>query len=118
MWKSANAVMLLVYALSALVQLNDPDPLTWIAIYLAAAVACGLEVAGRQRWWFPAALAAIACAWALTLAPGVVGRVPFLDMFSAWEMKDAGVEESREMYGLLIVGVWMAVLAIRGGRAR
>ena len=26
-------------------------------------------------------------------------------MFSAWEMENAGIEESREMYGLFIVAV-------------
>jgi hypothetical protein len=45
----------------------------------------------------------------------------FLDMFAEFEMKDIGVEESREMYGLLLVGGWMAVLGHRAfwrGRSR
>jgi hypothetical protein len=38
-------------------------------------------------------------------------------MFGAWEMKDTGVEESREMYGLLIVAGWMVVLTIANRRS-
>jgi len=33
-------------------------------------------------------------------------------MFTEFEMKNAGVEESREMYGLLIVAAWMAAVAV------
>ena len=32
-----NGLFLLAYLLSALVQINDPDPAIWIALYLAAA---------------------------------------------------------------------------------
>jgi hypothetical protein len=42
----------------------------------------------------------------------VLGNVRFIEMFGAFEMKNIGVEESREMYGLLIVAVWMAVLTV------
>jgi hypothetical protein len=38
-------------------------------------------------------------------------------MFEAFEMRDLGVEESREMYGLAVVAAWMAVLAVRMARA-
>jgi hypothetical protein len=55
--------------------------------------------------------------WALTIAPRVVGKVNPGEMFSAWEMKNAGVEESREMYGLLIVSFWMAFVAVRAERS-
>ncbi|MDQ3996935.1 MAG: hypothetical protein M3303_07940 [Gemmatimonadota bacterium] len=58
-------------------------------------------------------LGAVALAWALTLAPRVVGGVPFREMFGALEMRTVGLEESREMYGLLIIAAWMAVLALR-----
>ena len=35
-------------------------------------------------------------------------------MFAEFEMKDIKVEESREMYGLLLIGGWMAAVARRG----
>ena len=108
--------MLLLFTFGAAVQLTDPDPLRWIAVYALAAAACLLSLLCRLHWALPALLGAVALAWAATLAPRVVGRVPFRDMFGAFEMRNVGVEESREMYGLLIIAAWMAVLALRHRR--
>jgi hypothetical protein len=105
-----------LFGLGAAVQYNDPDPLRWMAIYLAAAVICGLAAAGRIRWPAPAVVALVALAWAATLAPGVIGAVQPEELVSAWEMKDARVEEGREMYGLLIIAAWMSVIAVTGLR--
>ena len=112
-WKVADALFLLMFAFSVVVQVNDPDPLAWMAIYGAAAIACLLSLMGRLPWSFAVITGLIALVWAATIAPRVIGQVPFLDMFAEFEMKDIGVEESREMYGLLIVGGWMAVLGHR-----
>ncbi|HSA57117.1 MAG TPA: transmembrane 220 family protein [Gemmatimonadaceae bacterium] len=112
-WRVADALFLLMFAFSVVVQFNDPDPLAWAAMYGLAAAASALSLAGRLRPWFPALVGATALVWAVTLAPRVVGRVPFLDMFGAFEMKDVGVEESREMYGLLLIAAWMVVLFVR-----
>jgi hypothetical protein len=103
--------MLVAFLFSVAVQLNDPDPLRWMAIYGAAAVVCGLELAGRVRWVLPVLVGATALVWAASIAPRVLGRVPFSAMFAEFEMQNAGVEESREMYGLLIVALWMAAVA-------
>src|SRR3712207_4485728 len=116
-WRVADALMLLLFTFGALVQVNDPDPVLWIAVYTLAAAACLLSVLRRVHWALPALLCAVALAWAATLAPRVVGRVPFSEMFGAFEMRSVGIEESREMYGLLIIAVWMAVLALRARRA-
>lgn len=105
--------MLLLFSFGAAVQVNDPDPVRWIAVYALAAAACLLSLLRRLHWTLPALLSAVALAWAATLASRVVGRVPFRDMFGAFEMRNVGIEESREMYGLLIIAAWMAVLALR-----
>jgi hypothetical protein len=112
-WKVADALFLLLFAFSVVVQINDPDPLAWIAIYGAAAVACLLSLTGRLSWWFAVITGLVALAWAFTIAPRVIGQVPFLDMFAEFEMTDIGVEESREMYGLILIGAWMASLGHR-----
>jgi transmembrane protein TMEM220 len=112
-WKIADVLFLLMFAFSVVVQLNDPDPLPWMAIYGAAAVACLLSLMGKLPWQFAVLTGIIALAWAATIAPRVMGQVPFMDMFAEFEMKDIGVEESREMYGLILVGGWMAALGHR-----
>jgi len=120
-WKIADALFLLMFVFSVVVQVNDPDPLAWMAIYGAAAVACLLSLMGRLPWQFAVSIGIVALAWAATIAPRVIGQVPFRDMFAEFEMKDIGVEESREMYGLIMIGGWMAILGHRsfwGGRPK
>jgi hypothetical protein len=103
--------MLLVFIFSVVVQYNDPDPLLWMSVYGAAAVASIFEVMRRTRWWFPAGIGAATLAWAATIAPRVLGRVRFGDLFAEFEMKNIAVEEAREMGGLLIIAAWVLVLA-------
>ena len=115
-WTMANGVMSLLFAFAAVVQVNDPDPFTWILIYSLAIIACVLAIMRRGHWLVPASIAGLAVIWAVTISPRVLGDVPFLDMFGAFEMRDVGVEESREMYGLLLVAVWLTVLAVSARR--
>ena len=107
----ANLVFTLLFALAVVVQYNDPDPLGWMAIYGAAAAACGLSVARRCPRWLPPAILLVAALWAFSLARGGASDVAtFFDLFAEWEMKNVRYEEAREMWGLLIVAGWMAVL--------
>lgn len=117
-WTVANVLMTLAFAASVVVQYNDPDPLPWMAVYGAAALISGLEATRRVRPVFPALLSAVALVWAATIAPRVLGEVPFGDMFAEFEMRNPGIEESREMYGLLLVAVWLAAVAIAAWRRR
>ncbi|HTL06431.1 MAG TPA: transmembrane 220 family protein [Gemmatimonadales bacterium] len=115
LWTAANVVMLLAFLFSVAVQYNDPDPLRWMAVYGAGAAVCCAELVRRTRPGYPLAVALVALGWAATIAPRVLGVVRFADMFAEFEMKNAGVEESREMYGLLIVAVWMGLVALATG---
>ena len=85
------SVVALLFAYSAFVQLNDPDPIRWILLY-SGAVFIGL--------------ACVAGLWAATLAPGVVSDGSF-----------TGSEEERELVGLLLVSSASAVLRRSGARA-
>lgn len=122
LWTIANAVMLLAFVSSVLVQFNDPDPLLWAAIYAAAAFVCFFEIRRRTNPLFPAGIAVAAGIWAGTISPRVVGKVRFSAMFAEFEMANTGIEESREMYGLLFIALWMVAVAIaafrRAGSAR
>ena len=112
-WKAADVLFLLMFAFSVVVQLNDPDPLPWMLVYGAAALACLLSLLGKLPWQLAVVTGIIALAWAASIAPRVIGQVPFMDMFAEFEMKDIGVEESREMYGLILIGGWMSILGHR-----
>lgn len=118
LWTIANAVMLLAFVFSVIVQFNDPDPLLWAAIYASAALVCGLELRRRAHPLAAAAIAAVALVWAVTIAPRVIGKVPFGAMFAEFEMANTGIEESREMYGLAIIALWMTAVAVAAWRRR
>ncbi|TMQ70319.1 MAG: hypothetical protein E6K80_08850 [Candidatus Eisenbacteria bacterium] len=114
-------VMTAAFVFSAAVQYNDPDPLPWIGIYGAAAAGAAWAALrpAHYPWWYPALVFAIALAWCARILPRVMGKVRIAELFEAWEMKNARVEEAREAGGLLIVSVWMAVTAaIALARAR
>jgi hypothetical protein len=117
-WTIANGFMCALFIFSAVVQVNDPDPWVWMPIYLAAAALCVVEIRRRTRWAAPLILVVVSVIWAGTIAPRVVGKVGFMEMFGAWEMKNLGIEEEREMYGLLIVAGWMAAVSLAAWRRK
>jgi hypothetical protein len=109
-FRVANWVMTAAFLFSVAVQYNDPDPIRWMLIYGLAALACILKLRRQLSWYLPAAVGAAAFGWAASLAPGVVGKTTFGEMFQSFEMINSVVEEAREMGGLLIVAAWMGVL--------
>ena len=112
MFRLLHGVMAALFFFGAAVQYNDPDPLVWMAIYVAAGTACVLAAMRQLRWWFPAVIGAIALVWAATFMPAVLPNVRIAQLFAAWEMANTRVEEGREMYGLLIIFAYMALLAV------
>lgn len=107
--------MAVLFVGSAALQLNDPDPWPWVAIYVAAAGMAALAFSGR----YPAcrrpgalAVALVALTWGLAIAFSSPRLPPFRDLFGDWEMHAAGIEERRETLGLLIVSCWSALVAL------
>jgi hypothetical protein len=116
-WTAANLVMFAAFAMSVIVQINDPDPWLWMAIYAAASTLCVVEIKRATRPLFPALMIGATVAWAMTVLPRVrASGARFSDMFAEFEMKNVAVEESREMYGLLLIALWMAAIAIAAWR--
>lgn len=112
-------VCLALFVFAAALQYNDPDPVRWMLIYLAAAGVTGLALA-RSRWTRPAAatVAVIAVVWAVTYLPAVLRHGQVLSMFDEWEMRNTEVLQNREMFGLLIIATVMAGAAWRSPRRR
>jgi len=117
LWTVANVVMLGMFLLSTVVQFNDPDAPVWIAIYAAAAIVTAVEIRRRAPFLVAAALALIALTWSAYIGHRVHG-IRFFSLFAHWEMKDIHIEEAREMYGLLIVALWMTAIGIAAWRRR
>ncbi|MSO22553.1 MAG: hypothetical protein EXQ58_04715 [Acidobacteria bacterium] len=116
LFRLTNWVMIAAFLFSVAVQYNDPDPVRWMLIYGLAGLACNLKVRRRLRWYFPAAVSATAFVWAASIAPRVIGKTTFGEMFQTFEMINSVVKEAREMGGLLIVAAWMGVLVVASRR--
>jgi hypothetical protein len=98
------------------VQFNDPDPVRWSLIYGAAAVVSFWSAFRVVPVIVPGAVAAVAFVWAALLAPEAT-RASFPELFRSWQMMSPAMEVGREMLGLLITGIWMAVVAYRQRRS-
>ena len=96
------AVAALVFAYSAAVQVNDPDPVRWLLLYGTASSVCALHAVTRVPRWVPWTLAAVAIGWAATILPSVAASADF-----------TGNEGERELAGLLLVAAAGVVLGRR-----
>lgn len=104
----APLVLFFVYA--AWVQLNDPDPMGWIAIYGSAAALAVVQMV-RPVWQPCAALVVAALAYAASLLPAWVREgTPAARSFFDQEL-------NRELMGLLIVAISFTMVSLLAHRA-
>lgn len=106
-----NYLMITVFALSVIVQYNDPDSLRWMLIYGAACVVCILFAVKKLSRLAGALVAAIAGVWALMIVPELTIN-GFRHMLDDVHMTQTGVEAAREFLGLLIIFAWLVVLVV------
>jgi hypothetical protein len=107
-----------VFMLSVGLQMNDPDPVRWMLMYGAAALAVGLLPGWRLLAAPTIALGLIAAAWAAYLASQVFGVVGVSDLWMKMSEKGGAVEVGREAAGLAIVAAGLlACGAFRATRA-
>ena len=107
-------------AVASVVNFNDPDPVQWVALYGAAAVAAAWQAwkPGRVPAWLPALAGIAALAWGASIAPHVFGHVRFDEMWTSWTMHDERIEYGREFYGLMIAAAAMVLVLWHRSRAR
>ena len=101
----------LLLLLCAGLQLNDPAPARWIALY-AGAAAISIILPLRLRLHPVAVVVGMAAAiWCGYLAAPVVGLVSFSDLFSSVSEKAGLVERARDAVGTALVSLWLASAA-------
>jgi Transmembrane family 220, helix len=113
-----NIAFFLAFALSAIVQYNDPDSLLWIIIYSAAACMCLGQYFKKPPAWLPPLLLAVSLAWIGLLVPNIAGQVSWGEIFESISMKTKAVEEAREIGGLAIIALWALVLLANARRSK
>ncbi|PCH85391.1 MAG: hypothetical protein COB26_11815 [Piscirickettsiaceae bacterium] len=108
--------MALMFVLSAVLQLNDPDPVSWMVVYLACAVCCLLVFTTVNIFYACLLIALVSLWWAIGLFYELFSNPAFIDwgeVLTASSMKSTQTELTREMGGLLICSIWMVFLVLR-----
>ncbi len=96
-----------LYFISAGLQYNDPDPLSWALIYCAAGGAMLLHPGSRWSRLACSLVAGVALCWALLLLPEARG-VGLAEMTESMQAHGGRVEIAREAGGLFLVVAGMA----------
>ncbi len=118
MFAVLNWLFAVAFALSAAVQYNDPDPVGWMLVYGAAALACLTFGRLRADVWLTALVLAASAAWAAVWLPRAVATPGFGSVLRSMQSPNDGVEMTRELFGLVLVSGWMGVLLWRERRER
>ncbi len=107
-WVSVGFALL--FALSAAVQLNDPDWGPWFAFYVAATAVAAVAPRWRHGQRTASVALIVALLWCVGIAMLGVESITIAELFHDLRMKTLNVERWREMGGLTITAAWMAVL--------
>jgi len=113
----AHFLVGILFAIAALLQLNDPDPVRWLTLYALAAAACWLSLERPSRWILAAAVGLAALVWAVLLAARVVPTFEWANLVRAKDPRFPAVEETRELSGLVLIAVWMGVRVLTPRRS-
>jgi hypothetical protein len=119
--KIVNLLLAVMFMLFAFVQINDPDPLLWIAIYGVMAAIC--VMAAFRYYIKPMLWILLACfvVYMAILWPGMsewLGQDDKSVLFDeGMKMQFPYVEESREFLGLLICVIVLVVQIVRSRKA-
>ena len=114
----ASGLFALAFLLSVVVQINDPDPIQWMALYGAAFfVSVWRTTVKPVPRVLSGVVAAVAIAWGAYILPGALGKTTIPEMFGSIGMKNEAAEIGREVIGLLLVALWMVAITINPGRS-
>ena len=119
MFLSVKWVMAALFAVSALAQYNDVDPMRWMLMYGAASTVTAMAAArGHPPLSSVIIVGMIALGWGAVIAMRAPSASIYASMFDSWTMHSSPVESAREASGLFIVAAWMCVLFLGHRRVR
>lgn len=112
-----HLVFAVLFAISAGLQYNDPDPAAWALLYLAAVV-LAVGAWRREPWarFLAWGLLLVCVAWMGFLAPGMGAFIQRGDpalLAATMKAGDPVIEEAREFLGLAIVATYALAAALR-----
>lgn len=110
-FKGLSWAMAGLLALSAVLQVNDPDPVLWILIYGAGAITSLLLPAKPPAAALALLVGLVSGAWAIYLVHSVWGVIGLSDLTNKMSEMGGAVEVGREAGGLGIQAVWLLFAA-------
>ena len=107
MKSAVHIVAVIIFLLFAYWQLNDPDPVPWVSIYLGVAVTAGLTLAKKYFPVLPLIGAIVCLAGLLYLSPDFISWIKEGMPTITGQMKAESphIELVREFLGFVIAGV-------------
>lgn len=110
--KIINIILALLFLSFAFVQINDPDPLIWILIYLNMVAICVMAFLKRDYKLWIGITGALYFIYAIFLFPGALEWFRSPDKALLFDdlakMQNLYIEETREFLGLVICLVVLA----------
>ncbi len=108
-------VVALLFAAFAYLNLNDPDPIAWVAAYGATAALFALAAFGRADRRAILVVAAAQFIWMCTMITGMVdwARMGFPSITGSMQAHEPHIEVVREFLGLLISVAALSALFLR-----
>lgn len=110
----ASGIFVALFALGAIVQVNDPDPFVWILGYATASLLSLAAAFGRPHRIANMIAAIVFGIWFTSLATSLAGAPQ--EAFTSFRMQAESHEEPREAAGLALLSCWSVALAIWAGR--
>jgi hypothetical protein len=105
------AAFAVLFSIAVGLQVNDPDPVRWSALYGGAAIAVALLIARREAALVGLAVGVVAAVWGAMLTSQVYDKLAFSDLWLRMSEKGGAVEVGREAGGLVIVAVMLLALS-------
>lgn len=113
LFRIVNYAMAALFLVAVGLQYNDPDPIRWMAIYGAAALAC-LQLGRHRRDWVPPVVVWFAAVfWFGVMIPDLLQYCEPADLFRSMDETGGSAELAREAGGVVLTAGWMLVLLWR-----
>lgn len=113
--KVFHLTLAIIFLAFAAVQLNDPDPVPWTAVYLSIAVSCAMAAFQVRPLWWLRIVTILILLWTVASLPGLFkwlgSGLP--DITGEMKASTPVIEEMREFLGLLIGSATMLHLLLQ-----
>ncbi|WP_114780605.1 transmembrane 220 family protein [Botryobacter ruber] len=113
--KALNIFFVILFVAAAALQYNDPDPLTWIVLYLYGAVLCFMALRGKYLpvlYWAGLGVYLIYGLYLFFDEHGVISWVrdhQAENIVQSMKATKPWIEETREFFGLLLLVIALVV---------